>query len=152
MTNERMPFAGEYEPKGINKGVKLKNKQNNVAHTQVEFEQRAKEFMSDKQERNKTVLSLAQEFMTLIRDRTLPQNKSVMAKDIEQQTVVKLANAALIINQDDSEAEGMGSIAMINLLFKVVLAQRDKLNELEYELAQLKKLSRAQQTVPENVK
>lgn len=148
---ERMPFGGEYEPKGNDKGVKLKNKQQPLP-PKVEFEQRAQEFITDKQARNKAVLLLVQEFLTLMRDRTLSQNKSVMAKEIEQQTVAKLANAALAINEDESEPQGMGSMALINLLFKIVLAQRDKLNELEYDMAQLKKLSRTQQTAAEDVK
>lgn len=136
---ERMPFGREYEPKGPQKSVKLTNKQKVIGRDMAGFEERAKEFMTDKQERNKAVLTLAQDFMTLMRDRTLPQNKTVMAKDIEQQTIAKLANAALAINDDDSEIEGMGSIALVNLLFKVVLLQRDKMNELDYTLALLKK-------------
>ena len=136
---ERMPFGGTYEPKPVKKGVKLVNKMPPPQHSAATFEQRATEHMGDKQARNKAVLLAAQQFMGLLKDRTLPTNKTTMAKEIEQQVTVDLTNSALAINQDETEVEGMGSIALINLLFKVSLAQRDRLNEIEYELLQLKK-------------
>jgi hypothetical protein len=44
---------------------------------------------------------------------------------------------AIEINTDPNEQEGMGSLTWITLLFKTCLAQRDRLNEMEFTLVTL---------------
>lgn len=134
-----MPFGQDYEAKPAKKGLKISNKEQSTQPKPVDFEEKVEQFMSDKQARNKAMIDLAQQFVGLVKDRTLSNNKGLVAKDVEQQVVSELTSAALVINQDDSEAEGYGSIALINLLFKTALLQRDKLNSLEFELQNLKK-------------
>ena len=43
------------------------------------------------------------------------------------------------LNNDPNEKEGIGSISLVALLLKNSLAQRDRLNNLEYNLSKLDK-------------
>lgn len=142
-TPERQPFGSEYMPKeGPIKGVKLKSENSQFTKTteqKQQFEDDADAFMAQKRERNKQALTLAQRFIEIVRDKTLIENKTLMAKQFEQEVCSDLVWLCLDINEDDSEREGMGSAAMINLLLKVVLNQRDMLNSVGYKITQLEK-------------
>jgi len=140
---ERMPFGQEYKPKaGPNKGVKLKNARSQFAETverSEKFEETADAFMAEKQARNKHAVELAKILMELVKDTTLSQNKSVMQKQREMAAIADMVEFALTINEDDTEREGMGGVALINLVLKMLFLQRDSLNEARYEIDQLKK-------------
>jgi hypothetical protein len=82
---------------------------------------------------------LAVEFLELIKDKTLKQNKTIFSKEMEKELLLKLVGVSIEINNDPLEKEGMGSLALITLLFKTVLMQRDRVNELEFILSQLTK-------------
>ena len=143
MTRKRRPFEEEQpeeeeESRRIDKGVKLENKRPSK-RDQSGFEEKADEYMAAVQKRNHEMLTLAKEIVKISKDKTLSQNKTTMVRDLENSTLSKIVKIAVEINQDESEAEGMGSIALINLLFKVVLIQRERINDLDYELSQLKK-------------
>lgn len=144
MTRKRRPFQEEDEEeekpeeRRIEKGVKLENKRQPV-QKQVDFEEKADEYMAFIQQRNRQMLDLVKEVIKIHKDKTLTQNKTTMARDVENSTLLKIVNLAVEINQDEQEPEGMGSIALINLLFKIMLLQRERINDLDYELVQLKK-------------
>ncbi len=84
-------------------------------------------------------MELSSEFLRVLNDKTLKQNKSIFAKDLEKEVINKLLQLSIEINNDASEQEGMGSLAVITLLLKVVLLQRDKINELDYTVSDLNK-------------
>jgi len=112
-----------------------------------DFDERADAFMEKKRARNKQAVELAQQFMDALRNKMLPENKTSIARDAEQEICSKLVHLALEINEDESEREGMGGVAIINLLLKTMLLQRDFINSLDYKLAKLEKqLSSIQQT------
>ena len=141
--SERLPFSGEYEAKQTpNKGVRIGNK-NNFYAKQVEqrekFENNADAFMARKKERNKQALDLANQFMDLVKDRTLPENRTIMSKDIEQEVISGFLQLGLDINDDETERNGMGSVMLCNLLFKIIFHQRDTINLLDYRLAKAEK-------------
>jgi hypothetical protein len=73
-------------------------------------------------------------------DKTLAQNKTVFMIDLEREVLSKMVDLAVTINNDELENEGMGSIMWIVTLLKNSFKQRNKINELEYEIFQLKKL------------
>ena len=71
-------------------------------------------------------------------DKVLPDNKTSINLDIEREIIDSLASLYTEINQDDSQPEGIGSLAMATLGIKTLLSQRDKINKLSYEINVLK--------------
>ena len=72
-------------------------------------------------------------------DKTLAQHKNMIQQDFEKELLQKMIQLAIDINNDPNEKEGMGSLTWITLLLRTCLSQRDKINRLEYALAQLEK-------------
>lgn len=83
--------------------------------------------------------ALATKFVGFLADKTLKQNRSIFAKEVEKEVLTDMISLAVDINNDPIEKEGMGSLGWITLLFRVSLAQRDRINELEYNLSELNK-------------
>jgi hypothetical protein len=73
-------------------------------------------------------------------DKTLGSNKSPSLKDSEKETIKKLCEIGLKLNSDENQPEGIGSIGLNSLLLNSVLIQRDKINEMSYEIHTLKNL------------
>jgi len=73
-------------------------------------------------------------FMKLLEDQTIPKNKSVFAADVEQEIINKFQRIALDMDADEHQPEGMGSVGVITFLLKVSLIQRDKINQLDYNI------------------
>jgi len=143
---ERMPFGGDETPaeRPRNTGLKISNansKFTKVADEKKDFERLAGDLVEQKKIRNKRTIELASQFLSVLRDKTLSNNKSELSKNIEKDICAQLVNLSLEINSDDTETEGMGSVAIINLLLKTTLIQRDLLNELDYKVATLTKMS-----------
>lgn len=82
---------------------------------------------------------LAVQFRKIIEDKTLPQNKSIFAIEVEREVLSSIIKLASEINNDPNESEGIGSLSWIAQLFKISLLQRDRLNKIEYSLMQLEK-------------
>jgi hypothetical protein len=125
------------------RGVKLTNKNSRPAQisrqkaeAREQFEQHADQFMVNQDRRKDAGLQLAQMFMKALKDKTLSSNRGVIASDFETEMRKKWVNLAIEINNDpDEEYESMGSVALLNLLMKAILYQRDRINELEYRIA-----------------
>lgn len=88
--------------------------------------------------KNKTA-ELAIQFNKAINDKTLRSNKNIIQKEVETELLREMVKLAQEINADLKEREGEGSLSWITLLLKTCFVQRDKINELEYTLAQLSK-------------
>lgn len=82
---------------------------------------------------------LAAMFQKLLEDKTLPENKNQLALESERELIGKIVEIAVKLNNDENEKEGMGSVGASILLFRAVLFQKDKINTLEYNLAQAEK-------------
>lgn len=139
--SEKEAFTNEWQaPEKPKKGLKINN-QKSVVAKEVEdknrFEQAAEEYIQEEQERNKRIIELAGKFVLCVKDQTLPENKNPIQKDLEKDVQAKLISFGLMINQDENQIEGYGSIALINLLFKTTFIQRDEINKLGYKLNQL---------------
>jgi hypothetical protein len=78
------------------------------------------------------VSELGVKFKNFINDKTLKQNKS-QAKINEEKLVIKeLSDIAVLLNSDQNQPEGIGSVGISVLLMQLILLQRDKINELEH--------------------
>lgn len=80
---------------------------------------------------------LALQFNKTLADKTLAQNKNIFQKEVEKEILSQMVQLAIDINNDPNEKEGMGSLSWIVLLLKTCFSQRDKINQLEYDLVQL---------------
>jgi hypothetical protein len=139
----------------IEKKVKLDNGNSRFAKkaeekkkTEAEFNGQITEYQEQKAELLKRTAESTTKFFELIKDTRLKENKGVINLEMEKQICRDVIDLSLILNQDQSEAEGIGSAGVNLMLLKVVLSQRDKINELAYKISKLEKTS----SPAENVK
>jgi hypothetical protein len=141
MAGERQAFDEQKEVTNT-KGLKISNnnsKYTKIAEDKASFNERADDLMTDKKIRNKRAAELVSQFISIVKDKTITDNKTVIAKDVEREICSKLINLCLEINMDESELDGMGNTALINLLLKTTLLQRDIINDLDYKVFKLEK-------------
>lgn len=124
-------------PEEKSKGVKLSNNKsifNKKPEASESFDDRADEIFADHENKKQRCLKLGVKFLSILNDKTLLENRSPIIKDLEKQIVNELISLANDINNDEMEDEGMGSMAIMTLLIRTTLMQRDKINELDYKL------------------
>jgi len=106
---------------------------------QKDFDEQVKEVTNRKSGHKEKAADLASKFKKMMLDKTLEQNKSIFAKEVEREVLSNMIGLAVEINNDPEEQEGMGSLIWITLLFSACLAQRDKINNCEYLISKLEK-------------
>jgi hypothetical protein len=82
---------------------------------------------------------LATDFGRMMKDKTLSQNKNIFSQEAEREILSNMVQLAIEINNDPSEQEGMGSLSWITVLFKTCMEQRDRCNQLEYQMSLIEK-------------
>jgi hypothetical protein len=105
---------------------------------QPDFDTRASGAIEQNQELVQRGQELTRQYWAVMNDKTLSINKGPLQKSLEKEILEKLANFAESLNNDESKAEGYGSVAMMTLLFKSVFLLKSKNNDLQYELSQVK--------------
>jgi hypothetical protein len=103
-----------------------------------EFNEKVLKHQEDHNNYKLQAAQLACQFNKLLSNKTLKQNKNLFSKELEIELLTNMIQLAIEVNNDPNEQEGMGSLSWITLLLKTALSQRDRLNELEFELHQLK--------------
>lgn len=140
--SEKIPFQNEennLEPT-LNKKVKLSNEKSKFqkkdnSSSSSSFEDLVKNKVASSNDRNVKAFELGKKFLSILNDKTLPENKGPIVKNVESQVCIDLFNLAQEINNDPSEAESAGSAMLDTLFFKSLLSLRDKLNKIEYILS-----------------
>lgn len=107
--------------------------------TQQEFHQQVQQTQETLSGYKKRAAELFVAFGRAMADKTLPQNRNIFNQESEKELLQNMIVLAAEINSDPNERESEGSLTWIVLLLKTCFTQRDKLNELEYQLAQLQK-------------
>lgn len=107
--------------------------------TKQDFEKRVKDTQEKLSGYRAAGAELSKKYISILQDKTLKQNKSVFAKDMEKELISSMVQLAIDINNDPDEQEGMGSLSWITLLLKVCLSQNNKINDLEYKISLLEK-------------
>ena len=147
--------SGEKKPQdeAYNSGVKISGKKSKFSSKKVdkeEFERRAAVTYENDQEVKNKAFKLSSQFMTMLKDKTLGENKSPIQKDLEGDISRQIVEIAMALNNDESKPEGIGSAGSCMLLFRCVLVQRDVINELSWKVKGLEnkvyKLSSAKDT------
>lgn len=137
-----VPLQGvqEYTPKNTMKSQGKSMFDNQPRRpTQQEFQQKVQESQEALANYKKRAAELFVRFQQALKDKTLAQNRNIFNTETEKEMLQSLLTLATEINNDANEQEGMGSMTLITLLLKTCLAQRDRLNELEFGLTQLQK-------------
>jgi len=128
----------EDEPSTNRIKIKGKEVQSPLRQSQ-EFQGAAAEAHERSMEYKNRAYTLGKNFIELITDKTLIENKGSIALHAENQVVSDLAKLAIDMNNDETQDEGMGSIGLLVLMFKTALSQRNRINALEYKLQKLEK-------------
>jgi len=125
-------------------GLKISNK-NSIFNSlpkkpnPAEFQQKVKDTQEKIMGYEAEASQLAVMFKKMLDDRTLSDNKTMLALEAERDLIAKIVDVAVKLNNDENELEGMGSVGLSILLFRGILEHRDKINKLEYSLAQAEK-------------
>lgn len=143
-----MPGPFDEEPKEPRENrVKLKNVSSQKSMfdgapkkpTPQEAQQQAQTNQEKSSAYKRRASDLSVQFARMMSDKTLPENKNIFANEAKRELMQNMVQLAKDINNDDFEAEGDGSLIWIIVLFNTCFDQRDRINKLEYTLAQMSK-------------
>lgn len=107
--------------------------------SQQEFQQQVQYAQEVQSGYKKRAAELFIQFQKAMSDKTLPQNRNILNVEFEKELLQNMIVLAAEINSDPNERESEGSLTWIVLLLKTCFSQRDKLNELEYQVSVLNK-------------
>lgn len=114
----------KYQPKGPKK-------------SEVDFEKEISAHIKNEDLLKKQAAELSERFIAALNDKTLPENKGLIGKDVEIELIKNLSRFAIILNTDEAQPEGIGGVGLCQILMNCVLMLRDKVNELSYKVYQL---------------
>jgi len=121
------------EPK-VRKGLNLSlEKQPQKKPSQQNFEQIVNEMEKRKLSFQEKTRNVAVSFLSLMKDKTLSENKTVFQKDKEKEVLSNIVSLTKEIDDDPNEEKESPLLSWIILLFKISLAQKDKYNLFEYK-------------------
>jgi hypothetical protein len=132
------------------RGVKLKNRSAEKLEQEkkereeykARFDDNADKTVKYHQEQSSHAVQVIQRYMKMTEDKTLSQNKGSIANDVEREIRQDLIQLALDLNNDEFEEDnGKGSVVVLSALTKVLLQYRDRINQLEFEIQQMKRTS-----------
>lgn len=142
-----MPFDEEDDSEKVSKkGIKNASSQKSIFDglpkkvSQESFEKEVRKYQEKESSYKNKAADLSSQFFKILSDKTLRKNKNIFEQEMEKELLSKMIQLAAEINSDPIEAEGIGSLTWIAQLFKVVLIQRDKINQLEFTVSQLEKM------------
>jgi hypothetical protein len=124
-----------------NKTVKINNdrssvKQNNPLPKIAEM---AQKLVNNENEQKQMLTDFTSRFISSLKDKTLDENKSPTEREEEKRLIFELGNLCKIINDEPQYSQDMGTLAYVNMIARLLLVQRDRINELEFELKKVKK-------------
>ena len=126
------------------KGVKITNEASTLPtpkqNPTTVFNEQAEKAFNKNEEYKARSFELGTKFRGIVEDKVLAENKTLINKEIEQETLNKLVILANEMNADDNQPEGIGGAALGMLLMKMLISQRDRINTLEYKLDKLEKI------------
>lgn len=125
----------------MSKGLKITNEKSSVAppteSKSAVFEKKATDASERFSEYKKRSSDLGAKFKSIMESSILPENKSSVFKDFESETLSKLIHLANDINVDEAQPEGTGSIALSQLIMKMMILQKDQNNLLKFKIEKL---------------
>lgn len=101
-----------------------------------EFEKGANNANNKINNYNQQMVKLATKFRSIMEDKTLLSNKSVITKSVEKECLKDLIEIAQEINNDENEPMCQGSNGLLALTFNMLLYLKDRTNYLEFHLSE----------------
>lgn len=142
---ERLPFEAESEVIPAKKSVKFGNERSRftkAANADYDFQKRAETLINSRNEQKQQGMQLINQFMSAMREKIIPENRGTISIEFEKDLRAKLIKLCIELDNDEAEPNvGMGSATLIALLLKVVMLQRDRINELDHRLFSIEKKS-----------
>lgn len=129
-----------------NTGLKLTGDKSRYAQkstpnpTTEDFENAVAGMKNDEIEIKNRIADASTKYRSLLRDRTVSENKSPLKQSLEKEVIKELSDLGLVLNNDQQRPEGIGSIGLCNLLMQMNLQQRDQINDLSYEVVKLQRV------------
>lgn len=119
--------------------IKLANKTTPEKEQKKSFEEMVGQNESQNKDYNSRSRNLGIQFHKLLADRTLASQKPEVSKRIEQELLSQIQSLGSEINAHPNQPEGAGSTFVEAIMLSTVLKMRDRINDLEFRLAQLEK-------------
>lgn len=136
-TQER-PFESDDAPVARPaKTVKISNSNSSVPENipkPDDFRKNIDKILAQEEEQKRLALQLATIFISVIKDKKLDSAKDPVTRDKEKQSVIDLIDFARLINSDEHQEDNIGTMSLLSTMMRLMIYQRDRLNELEYEL------------------
>ena len=107
--------------------------------TPQEAQQQAQQVVEKSSGYKKRAAELFTQFLKMMGDKTLAQNKNIFNDETDRELQKKLIQLAQDINQDPNEPDDLGTYTLFACFMKALLATRDRINELEYQVFNLQK-------------
>lgn len=131
---------------GGGKGLKINNAKSSVAPAPQVLDAAFQKAADEAAERiagyKERAWDLGVKLKSLMESTILPENKTPLNKDFESEVLQKLSALATDINADETQPESSGSVALAQLIMKMMLVQKDQISMLRYQVETLnKKLS-----------
>ena len=145
MKEPRLSFEGSMSDEEgeaqQNSGLKLKPSRTRQVQKQArqDFQRQAMNTHKKLEGHLKEAYELALEFNELMADTRLPENIGPYERSFEKESVRKLISYAIMVNADEQEQVGMGSVSLITLMVKTMFKMRDKMNQSSYDNHKLEK-------------
>ncbi|MCK9567687.1 hypothetical protein M0R72_01900 [Candidatus Pacearchaeota archaeon] len=146
--NQRIGFMPTNKEVVATRGVKLRTKaaiqkeqdQQEREEYKARFEENADKTVKYHDEKSKKAIDIITRYHKLTEDKTLFRNRGSIATDVEREIRQQIIQLALDMNNDENEEDnGKGSVVVLSVVTKILLMYRDRLNDLEYEIQQLKR-------------
>jgi hypothetical protein len=144
----RMGFQDVDKEVTATRGVKIKSKASEQAEEEKRareeylrsFDERAEQTVKHHNEQGGRAMEAITRFLKMSEDKTLAQNRGTIANDVEREVRQELLQLALDMNNDETEDDnGKGSVVVLSVVTKILMLYRDRMNEMEYEMHQLKR-------------
>jgi hypothetical protein len=144
----RMGFIPTNKEIVATRGVKLKTKaavqkeqdEQERKDYEVRFEENAEKTIKYHDEKSKKAVDIVSRYLKVTEDKTLNRNRGSIANDVEREIRQQIIQLALDMNNDENEPDnGKGSVIVLSVVTKILLTYRDRLNDLEFEVQQLKR-------------
>lgn len=128
----------------MNRPLKLSNERSSLAARSEEKKKIEQNFnngvaqLENSQQLAHQFLEKGTQLHAFMRDKTLKSNKGPIAEQVEHTLLGQLIQMAERLNNDPTQKEGAGSVALETIVLKSLLILRDRLNELEYQQQQVR--------------
>lgn len=124
------------------KGLKIDNTSSTVKSAEPNgkdvFDERAQAVILQYEAYKQRMFDLTTKFKSFIEDKVLPENKTIITKELEKEILNNLANLGSEIDVDENQPVG-GGVLLCRVVMGHMLIQRDIINSLAFKVEKLEK-------------